>query len=48
VEVRISTGEIFIVHTICVLVRPIDLKPPITITPQDKTKKEKKKRNIVP
>jgi hypothetical protein len=30
--VRISTGEIFSAHTIGVLVRPLDFKPPITIT----------------
>ncbi len=30
--VRISTGEIFIVLTLGELVRPIDFKPPITIT----------------
>ena len=30
--VGVSTGEIFIVHTICVLARPLDFKPPITIT----------------
>jgi hypothetical protein len=32
VIVGISTGEIFSVHTIGVLVRPLDFKPPITIT----------------
>jgi hypothetical protein len=31
-EVRISTIEIFLVHALCVLVRPMDFKPPITIT----------------
>ncbi len=31
-EVRISTGEIFIVLTLGDLVRPMDFKPPITIT----------------
>jgi hypothetical protein len=30
--VGISTGEIFPAHTIGVLVRPLDFKPPITIT----------------
>jgi hypothetical protein len=30
--VRISTGEIFSVHITYVFVRPLDFKPPITIT----------------